>query len=787
MSIIFISCEEIDSTPPTVTITSPQNGSTVSEIVTITCMSSDNVGVKKVVLWINGTSTNINDETEPYSLDWNTSEIVDGNYTIIVRSYDESDNTTDSDPVSVIVKNSDSTPPTVSITNPQTGVTVSDTVNITCVSTDDVGVEKVELWIDGTTTGVVDFDVPYSLEWNTTTFENGTSHIIVIRSYDTSGNTTDSSPISLIIDNSDPSDTTPPTVSITNPQTGVTVSDTVNITCVSTDDVGVEKVELWIDGTTTGVVDFDVPYSLEWNTTTFENGTSHIIVIRSYDTSGNTTDSSPISLIIDNSDPSDTTPPTVSITFSTSTSVHEEIRATCISSDNVGVDYVELWVDGVPTGITDSDEPYSLIWNAVQYEDGTSHILTIRSFDTSENITDSDPISLTVDNSSYHPTPVHFYPINYFEGVMSVSWSQNNDDDFQSYSLYRSGSDDMTDSDLLFSSTDRTDTTYSVEGVNQNDVQYFQLEVEDIFTLTTLSLIEMGSSYKKIVFQSSRDGVSNIFIMNGDGSGQTNLTNSGMEERSPIFFPQGDRILFVRNNNYFTMNLNGTEVSQITNDDTFKFSHVFSPDGLKVVFILSDGFGMYNHLYIMDVDGSNQTNISESSNDMYPDISPDGSTIVFMSDTYLMTKNLDGTNGTILVNGGSNPIFSPDGTKIVYVLGGDIYIMNSDGSNQVQLTENGSSLEPLFSPNGDIILYRSYVSTDSELYSMNLDGSNVRNLTNNPSQDLGPDFSPDGDRIVFVSKRDGNFDEIYLMNSNGSDPINLTNRNTDDYNPRFQP
>ena len=113
--------------------------------------------------------------------------------------------------------------------------------------------------------------------------------------------------------------------------------------------------------------------------------------------------------------------------------------------------------------------------------------------------------------------------------------------------------------------------------------------------------------------------------------------------------------------------------------------------------------------------------------------------------------------------------------------------MNSDGSNQVQLTENGSSLEPLFSPNGDIILYRSYVSTDSELYSMNLDGSNVRNLTNNPSQDLGPDFSPDGDRIVFVSKRDGNFDEIYLMNSNGSDPINLTNRNTDDYNPRFQP
>ena len=54
------SCEdkkEEDTTPPTVTITSPENNSTVSGIVTITCMSSDNEGVEKVELWVDGVST----------------------------------------------------------------------------------------------------------------------------------------------------------------------------------------------------------------------------------------------------------------------------------------------------------------------------------------------------------------------------------------------------------------------------------------------------------------------------------------------------------------------------------------------------------------------------------------------------------------------------------------------------------------------------------------------------------------------------------------------------------
>ena len=78
--LIYWGCEEQDSTPPTVTITSPQSGSTVSDSVTITCMSSDNESVEKVELWVNGVSTGVTDNTEPYSLEWNTTIYEDGSY-----------------------------------------------------------------------------------------------------------------------------------------------------------------------------------------------------------------------------------------------------------------------------------------------------------------------------------------------------------------------------------------------------------------------------------------------------------------------------------------------------------------------------------------------------------------------------------------------------------------------------------------------------------------------------------------------------------------------------------
>jgi len=70
IGLVFWSCEEeqpeeVDTEKPTVTITSPQDGSTVSDSITITCMSTDNERIANVELWVNGVSTEVSDSTEP--------------------------------------------------------------------------------------------------------------------------------------------------------------------------------------------------------------------------------------------------------------------------------------------------------------------------------------------------------------------------------------------------------------------------------------------------------------------------------------------------------------------------------------------------------------------------------------------------------------------------------------------------------------------------------------------------------------------------------------------------
>jgi TolB protein len=62
---------------------------------------------------------------------------------------------------------------------------------------------------------------------------------------------------------------------------------------------------------------------------------------------------------------------------------------------------------------------------------------------------------------------------------------------------------------------------------------------------------------------------------------------------------------------------------------------------------------------------------------------------------------------------------------------------------------------------------------------MDVDGSNEMNLTNNAANDRIPIFSPDGQKIIFCTNRDDN-DEIYMMNLDGSNPVNITNNEGDD-------
>jgi subtilisin family serine protease len=93
-------------------------------------------------------------------------------------------------------------------------------------------------------------------------------------------------------------DTTPPTTSIASPANGATVSGTTTVSATASDNVGVSRVELYVDGSLAGT-DTTSPYSFSWNTTTVANG-SHTLQTRAFDAAGNTGSSANVGVTVSN-------------------------------------------------------------------------------------------------------------------------------------------------------------------------------------------------------------------------------------------------------------------------------------------------------------------------------------------------------------------------------------------------------------------------------------------------------------------------------------------------------
>jgi TolB protein len=91
----------------------------------------------------------------------------------------------------------------------------------------------------------------------------------------------------------------------------------------------------------------------------------------------------------------------------------------------------------------------------------------------------------------------------------------------------------------------------------------------------------------------------------------------------------------------------------------------------------------------------------------------------------------------------------------------DIWKMRPDGSEAVNLTPNspGNDGFPSFSGDGRRLVWRSGRAGNFDIFIMNSDGTGIRNLTNNPANDTFPAFSPLNDEIAFSSNRDGKLDE----------------------------
>lgn len=265
-----------ESLAPSVSITYPSNSSRISGIVSVTAVATDNVGVNRVEFYLDGVLIGT-DNIPTYLYSWDTRRSTPGLHTLVARAYDAAGNVGESGSLTVTVVN-DTTVPTVSINSPSAYATVSGTVAVTAGATDNVGVSMVEFYRNGTLQAAVNAP-PYSYNWNTVNSTNG-SYILSAKAYDAAGNIGQSTNVSVSVIN----DTAPPIISINSPIDNATLSGTVAVTATASDDLGVSKVEFYVNGGLTSTSSA-APYSYNWDTTSVANGLYNLVA-KAYDSKG---------------------------------------------------------------------------------------------------------------------------------------------------------------------------------------------------------------------------------------------------------------------------------------------------------------------------------------------------------------------------------------------------------------------------------------------------------------------------------------------------------------------
>jgi hypothetical protein len=233
----------VDTTPPTVAMTTPANGATVSgSSVNVSATASDNSGIAGVQFKLDGGNLGAEVTTSPYAVTWNSTLAGNGTHTLTAVARDPSANTATAAAVTVTVFNPDTIPPTVSMTAPAAGATVIGTVTVSATASDANGVVGLQFLLDGAALGAELTAAPYTVGWNTTGSVNGT-HTLSARARDAAGNQATSTAVSVTVGNGTPildvsvsADKSNAATAIVSPAFSTTTGNELLLAFVSSDD-----------------------------------------------------------------------------------------------------------------------------------------------------------------------------------------------------------------------------------------------------------------------------------------------------------------------------------------------------------------------------------------------------------------------------------------------------------------------------------------------------------------------------------------------------------------------
>ena len=307
------------------------------------------------------------------------------------------------------------------------------------------------------------------------------------------------------------------------------------------------------------------------------------------------------------------------------------------------------------------------------------------------------------------------------------------------------------------------------------------------FTMVLAAASWIDAAEPIIVFQSNRDGDDELFLAMDDGTVKQ-FTKNRTDDQQPAWSPDGNQIVWLHqiaagasDMDVMVMDVDRKNEVNFTQEFGTEMATqpVFSPDGTAIAFSARGGIpnGVNNNLIIFEISKGRKP---ESYNltvwgaqGRFPDLD--------IQDRF--------------------QVWSPDGTRIAWMTrrAGNFDIWVTDVVNDVDkqkavqknLTAGKDAKKddqhPRFSPDGTKLLFHSKRDGDWEIFVMDSrTGENVVQLTNNEKNDKHAEWSRHGQKIAFESKRDGN-SEIYVMNADGNNPVNLTNHKASDTVPKWSP
>jgi Tol biopolymer transport system component len=282
-------------------------------------------------------------------------------------------------------------------------------------------------------------------------------------------------------------------------------------------------------------------------------------------------------------------------------------------------------------------------------------------------------------------------------------------------------------------------------------------------------------------------------------------TSAPLVTSTPVFPPIQGVMLFESNregnSQIYAMNLTNQSLSRLTNNTAINIQPALAPDGIRVAYVSNQNGN--NEIYLTGLDRRPATNLTNNpGDDQQPTWSPDGNWIAFTSnrdgnqEIYVMRS--DGSEVRNLTSNSASD-FAPSWFSVPKFLGlgsddwiaftsnrdgnQEIYRVKPDGTGLTNLTKNPSNdYAPSGFANGNKLAFVTDRDGNAEIYTMSADGGSPTNVTNNFAQDLDPAFDSKGQWITFSSDRDGNMD-VYAVNLSDGKTYDLTRNPGQDGHP----